>query len=111
MSGKVVTSVTPSGCFANCLPVTENLPFQVLFIPLHMLLTAKEAAELFLKHVVRRPALPRYLGSHQDPRFTSCFRGEFRSLLCTSVYVSSGFYLRLESSSTTGPLSFQSPYG
>ena len=54
--------------------------------------TAKEAAQLFFKNVVKYWGLPRFIISDQDPRFTGNFWSELFEILGSKHHFSTSFH-------------------
>jgi transposase InsO family protein len=74
------------------LTVVDRFSKTAHLIPLPKLPTARETAEIMLKHVFRLHGLPSDVVSDRGPQFTSRFWSEFCTLLGAKVSLSSGFH-------------------
>ena len=68
-----ITSLPKSNGFGTIMVVVDRFSKYATFIPATAGCTAKEAALLFFKNVVKYWGLPRYIISDQDPRLTGTF--------------------------------------
>ena len=87
-----VTGLPASHGNTVILTVVDRFSKTAHLIPLPKLPTARETAEIMLKHVFRLHGLPCDVVSDRGPQFTSRFWSEFCTLLGAKVSLSSGFH-------------------
>ncbi|KAL2077728.1 hypothetical protein ACEWY4_027232 [Coilia grayii] len=87
-----VTGLPVSDGNTTILTVVDRFSKSVHFIPLPKLPSAKETADLMVRHVFRLHGLPVEVVSDRGPQFTSRFWQAFCKLLGASVCLSSGFH-------------------
>ena len=87
-----VTGLPASHGNTVILTVVDRFSKTAHLIPLPKLPTARETAEIMLKHVFRLHGLPSDVVSDRGPQFTSRFWSEFCTLLGAKVSLSSGFH-------------------
>lgn len=92
ISSDFVTGLPPSKGNTCILTVVDRFSKMAHFVPLPKVPSAKETAELVLRHVFRLHGLPTDVVSDRGPQFTSVFWREFCSLLGATVSLSSGFH-------------------
>ena len=81
-----------SNGFNAIFVVVDRLSKQAMFIPCTTGLTAKEFAELFVKHIVCRFGLPDSIIADRDPRWTSDFWKGVAGFLKTKMALSSAHH-------------------
>ena len=71
-----ITSLPKSNGFGTIMVVVDRFSKYATFMPATAGCTAKEAAQLFFRNVVKYWGLPRFIISDRDPRFTGNFWSE-----------------------------------
>lgn len=89
----IVGLPSSEGC-AWILVVVDRFSKYGVFIPAPKDCTAEQAAQLFLKHVVKHWGLPKTIVSDRDPRFTGRFWTELFKLLGTELNFSTAMHPR-----------------
>lgn len=74
------------------LVVVDRGTKRVVYIPTHTTATAKETAELFLKHVFREHGAPESIVTDRDARFMSQFWREFFRMMGTKLKPSTAYH-------------------
>ena len=87
-----VTGLPPSKGNTTILTVVDRFSKMVHFIPLSMLPSAKETAEVMLRQVFRHHGFPKDVVSDRGPQFASRFWKAFCSLLGATVSLTSGYH-------------------
>ncbi|XP_055822010.1 uncharacterized protein LOC129890490 [Solanum dulcamara] len=87
-----ITCLPKSDGYGTIMVVVDRFSKYVSFMPATVGCTAKEAARLFFKNVVKYWGLPRHIISDRDPRFTRNFWRELFKILGTKLHFSTSFH-------------------
>ena len=88
----LVTDLPESDDYTAVAVFVDRLTKFVHFAPCKKTVTAREYAQLFLKHVFRHHGLPKVIISDRDPRFTSAFWQSLFKSLGTELRLSSAYH-------------------
>ncbi|MCF8701926.1 DDE-type integrase/transposase/recombinase, partial [Corynebacterium sp. MC-10] len=87
-----ITGLPKSEGYGTIMVVVDRFSKYATFMPATPGCTAKEAAQLFFKNVVKYWGLPRHIISDRDPRFTGNFWRELFQTLGTKLHFSTSFH-------------------
>ena len=87
-----VTELPPSEGNTTILTVVDRFSKMVHFVPLPKLPSAKETAEVMMRHVLLSHGFPKDVVTDQGSQFASCFWKAFCSLLGATVSLTSGYH-------------------
>ena len=86
-----ITSLPKSNGLGTIMVVVDRFSKYATFMPSTVGCTAKEAAQLFFKNVVKYWGLLRHIISDRDPRFTGNFWNELFEILDTRLHFFTSF--------------------
>nr|XP_033508465.1 uncharacterized protein LOC117273398 [Nicotiana tomentosiformis] len=87
-----ITCLPKSDGYGTIMVVVDRFSKYAIFMPATPGCTAKEAAKLFFKNVVKYWGLPRHIISDRDPRFIGNFWRELFDILGTELHFSTSFH-------------------
>ena len=80
-----------------CFVIIDYLSKQAYSLPCHKIVTAKDLANLYLKHPYREGRLPEFIISNRGPQFISDFWEEICCILSIKAKLSTAFHSETDS--------------
>ena len=87
-----ITSLPKSNGLGTIMVVVDRFSKYATFMPSTVGCTAKEAAQVFFKNVVKYWGLPRYIISDRDPCLTGNFWNKLFEILGPRIHFSTSFH-------------------
>lgn len=91
-----ITSLTKSDMFGMIMVVVDRFLKYTTFIPTTAGCTAKEAARLFFKNMLKYWGMPRHITSDRGLRFIMNFWRELFEIVGTKLHFSTSFHLQTD---------------